>query len=96
MYCYTNCTWKSLHDKEWYVCTFVLGNLIMLYALSSVAEYNISGLSPEEYSIGTSVWPLKQRKGRPGKVKLNKYQKQAIGLACNNQFTMIQGPPGDV
>lgn len=70
--------------------------LLVLSALYFIAEYKITGLSDHELSIGTSVWPLRQKKGRTGRVKLNKYQKQAISLACNNQFTMIQGPPGKI
>ena len=51
-------------------------------------------LPPEEASIATSLWPLQQRPDGRGRVKLNKYQRDAIDLACGNRFTMIQGPPG--
>ena len=48
----------------------------------------------EEASIATSLWPLRSRPDGRGRVKLNKYQRKAIDLACSNTFVMIQGPPG--
>ena len=48
----------------------------------------------DETSIATSLWPLRLRPDGRGRVKLNKYQRKAIDLACSNTFVMIQGPPG--
>lgn len=68
-------------------------------------QYNFSTLSAdppsvkailpqEEASIATSLWPIRQRTDRSGRVKLNKFQRKAVDLACSNEFVMIQGPPG--
>ena len=51
-------------------------------------------LPPEDASIATSLWPLRQQPDGRGRAKLNKYQRDAIDIACCNPFTMIQGPPG--
>ena len=51
-------------------------------------------LTAREASIATSIWPITQRQDRSGRKKLNWWQKKAITLACNNDFTLIQGPPG--
>lgn len=52
-------------------------------------------LTAEQASLATSLWPLQQRTdGHGGRVKLNKFQRKAIDLACSNDFVMIQGPPG--
>jgi len=51
-------------------------------------------LSQKEASIATSLWPLRTRSDRRGRAKLNKFQMKAIDLACNNNFVLIQGPPG--
>ena len=53
-----------------------------------------SFLSSEQTSVATSLWPFQKRSGGGGRKKLNKFQKAAIDLACSNQFTLIQGPPG--
>ena len=51
-------------------------------------------LSEEQASIATSLWPIQKRLHGSGRVKVNKFQRKAIDLACNNDFVMIQGPPG--
>ena len=52
-------------------------------------------LTAEEISIANSLWPFQKRiQGRGGRRKLNKYQKDALNIACSNSFTLIQGPPG--
>ncbi len=50
----------------------------------------------EAASKATSLWPIKRRVDGRGLQKLNRFQKQAIQLACNsnNKFVVIQGPPG--
>lgn len=47
-------------------------------------------------SKATSLWPVRRRTRGSGLLKLNRFQKEAIQLACNsnNKFVMIQGPPG--
>lgn len=50
-------------------------------------------LTKEELSLATSLWPLQRE--HHGKLKeLNKFQKDALDIAYNNGFTLIQGPPG--
>lgn len=51
-------------------------------------------MSMEEASISTSIWPITRRDVGSGRKKLNRWQKEAIKIACNNHFTIIQGPPG--
>ena len=50
-------------------------------------------LTSEDLSLATSLWPLQYE--RPGRLKeLNKFQKEALDIAYDNSFTLIQGPPG--
>ena len=57
---------------------------------------NISTMiTAEEASVATSIWPVTRRENGSGRKKLNRYQKNAIEIACNNHFTLIQGPPGN-
>ena len=51
-------------------------------------------MTMEEASVSTSIWPLTRRDVGSGRKKLNPLQKEAIKIACNNHFTIIQGPPG--
>lgn len=51
-------------------------------------------MTAEEASVATSIWPITKREHGSGRKKLNKLQREAITLACNNDFTVIQGPPG--
>lgn len=53
-----------------------------------------SMLTADEASIATSLWPITRRKYGSGREELNNLQREAITLACNNDFTLIQGPPG--
>ena len=55
---------------------------------------DVLSISMEDASISTSLWPLRRRKNRSGRIKLNKFQRKAIDLATNNKFVVIQGPPG--
>ena len=48
----------------------------------------------EAASIATSIWPITRRDHGRGRKKLNRLQREAIQIACNNKFTIIQGPPG--
>ena len=68
----------------------------MEFALLPTDPQSISSfLSSEQTSIATSLWPIQKRPGGGARKKLNKFQKAAIDLACSNQFTLIQGPPGN-
>lgn len=51
-------------------------------------------LTPDEVCIATSIWPITKRQHGSGKKKLNKGQRSTISIAMNNDFTLIQGPPG--
>ena len=49
-------------------------------------------LTSEDLSLATSLWPLQYDLGRLK--ELNKFQKEALDIAYDNSFTLIQGPPG--
>ena len=51
-------------------------------------------MTAEEASISIAIWPITRRDVGSGRKKLNRWQKEAITIACNNYFTLIQGPPG--
>ena len=51
-------------------------------------------MTVKEASVSTAIWPIIQRDDGRGRKKLNCGQKEAIKIACNNYFTLIQGPPG--
>ena len=51
-------------------------------------------MTTKEASISTAIWPITSRDDGRGRKKLNRWQKEAIKIACNNYFTLIQGPPG--
>ena len=51
-------------------------------------------MTVEEASVSTAIWPITRRDVGSGRKKLNRWQKEAIKISCNNYFTLIQGPPG--
>lgn len=51
-------------------------------------------LNEKQVITATSMWPLREQQNGE-LVKLNHYQMEAIKIACSNNFSMIQGPPGE-
>ena len=71
-------------------------SMVMCHRTPIIDLQNIDTMmSPEEAFIATSIWPITRREYGSGRKKLNKSQRVAINLACNNDFTLIQGPPGN-
>ena len=53
-------------------------------------------LTREERQIAMSLWPFQAEGVGIQKLKeLNQFQKDAINLSSCNNFTLIQGPPGE-
>ena len=67
-----------------YVCTM---SIMMFKGVGGTRKME-SVLSTSEVLLATSYWPTSDIR------MLNHYQNEAIKLAWNNKFTMIQGPPG--
>ena len=70
----------------------MLAGLIHIFHLFTDICNLSTVLKGDELVTATSVWPIQKRNKKT--VVLNACQREAIEIACSNDFAMIQGPPG--